>query len=195
MMKNYIQTLPQYQVCVCVKEPLNRLLTESIPPFRVNPPLDWPRVLTNRIWAHDTRDLVRKPDELLEDGLSSVLVWNTFKIEIPIVSQSGSVFPTSFRYVQQYTSTEDKRIGSSRTRKLRGKNLKKTGKTLFFPGTRGEERRGWETVVMSPKQTKWVKGTVGQGVSGKKAKVNQHARGQSVSEKSLATRTSKNVLR
>jgi hypothetical protein len=41
---------------------------ESIPPFRVNPPLDRLGGLTNRSWAHDTTDLVRKPGELLEDG-------------------------------------------------------------------------------------------------------------------------------
>jgi hypothetical protein len=47
---------------------------------------------------------------------------------------------------------------------------------------------------MPPKQTKQTKGTVGEGAAGKKAKVTQHAGGQSVNEKSLATRTSKNVF-
>ena len=64
-----------------VKEPLNQLLPEStmIPPFRVKPPLDRPVPFTNRRWVHDTRDLVHKPGQLLEDGLSSVFVCNTFK--------------------------------------------------------------------------------------------------------------------
>ena len=47
---------------------------------------------------------------------------------------------------------------------------------------------------MSPKQTKRAKGTVGEGAVGKKAKTTQHAGGQCVSEKSQATRTSKNVF-
>ena len=54
---------------------------------------------------------------------------------------------------------------------------------------------GRKTVVMSGKPTKRAKGSVGEGEAGKKAKVTQHADGQSVSEKSQATRTSKNVLR
>ena len=47
---------------------------------------------------------------------------------------------------------------------------------------------------MRPKQTKRATGTVGEGAAGKKAKATQHAGGQSVSEKSQATRTSKNVF-
>jgi len=47
---------------------------------------------------------------------------------------------------------------------------------------------------MPPKQTKRAKGTVGDGAAGKKTKATQHAGGQSVSEKSQATRTSKNVF-
>ena len=47
---------------------------------------------------------------------------------------------------------------------------------------------------MAPKQTKRATGTVGEGAAGKKAKATQHAGGQSVSEKSQATRTSKNVF-
>ncbi len=73
-------------------------------------------------------------------------------------SQSGSLFPTSSRYV---------------------KNPQKNWKTLL-------ERR--ETAVMSVKQTKRAKGTVGEGAAGKKAKTTQHAGGQSVSEKCQATR-------
>ncbi len=42
---------------------------------------------------------------------------------------------------------------------------------------------------MPPKQTKRATGTVGEGAAGKKAKATQHAGGQSVSEKSQATRT------
>ena len=80
MMKDCIQTFPQYKVCVCLKDPVDQLLTESIPLFRVNLPLDRPGVLTNRIWVHVTRDLVHKPDEILEDGLSSVFVCNTFNL-------------------------------------------------------------------------------------------------------------------
>ena len=48
-------------------------------------------------------------------------------------SKSGNLFPTSSRYVQQYVSAEDKRIGSSQTRTLGGgKILSKPGKKLFF---------------------------------------------------------------
>jgi hypothetical protein len=47
---------------------------------------------------------------------------------------------------------------------------------------------------MPAKQTKRATGTVGEGAAGKKAKATQHAGGQSVSEKSQATRTSKNVF-
>jgi hypothetical protein len=95
MMKGSIQTLPQDQVCVCVKKSLNQVLTESIPPFGVNPPLDRSGVIARRHWVYDTRDLVPKPDELLEDGLSSVLVWNTFKIEIPIDKKLLSTINTN----------------------------------------------------------------------------------------------------
>ena len=42
--------------------------------------------------------------------------------------------------------------------------------------------------------TKRAKGTVGEGEAGKKAKVTQHVGGQSVSEKSQDTRTSKNLF-
>ncbi len=38
------------------------------------------------------------------------------------------------------------------------------------------------------------KGSVGEGEAGKKAKATQHAGGQSVSEKSQTTRTSKNLF-
>ena len=38
-----------------------------------------PAPFTRRRWSHDTRDLVHKPDQLLEDGLSSAFVCNTFK--------------------------------------------------------------------------------------------------------------------
>ena len=48
--------------------------------------------------------------------------------------------------------------------------------------------------MIPPKQTSRATGTVGEGASGKKAKVTQHAGGQSVSEKSQVTRTSKNVF-
>ena len=41
---------------------------------------------------------------------------------------------------------------------------------------------------------KWAKGSVGEGEAGKKAKVTQDAGGQSVSEKSQTTRTSKNLV-
>ena len=47
---------------------------------------------------------------------------------------------------------------------------------------------------MPPKKTKRATGTVGEGVAGKKAKSTQHAGEKSVSEKSQATRTSKNVF-
>ncbi len=48
--------------------------------------------------------------------------------------------------------------------------------------------------MIPPKQTKRVTGTVGEGEPGKKTKVTHHAGGQSVSEKSQVTRTSKNVF-
>ena len=76
--------------------------------------------------------------------------------------------------------------GSPRTRK-RGKKILQTKNP-------NEETRkktnfhlkicGRETVVMPPKQTKRVTGTVGEGATGKKTKATQHADGQSVSEKS-----------
>ena len=47
---------------------------------------------------------------------------------------------------------------------------------------------------MPPKQTKRATGTVGEGAAGKKANETQHVGGQSVSEKSQTTRTSKNVF-
>ena len=47
---------------------------------------------------------------------------------------------------------------------------------------------------MPSKPTKRAKGSVGEGEAGKKAKATHHAGGQSVSEKSQATRTSKNVF-
>ncbi len=48
--------------------------------------------------------------------------------------------------------------------------------------------------MMSAKQTKRATGTVGEGATGKKSKATQHVGGQSVSEKSQTTRTSKNVF-
>ena len=51
--------------------------------------------------------------------------------------------------------------------------------------------RSRETVVMPAKR---AKGSVGEGKAGKKAKATQHAGGQSVSEKSQVTRTSKNLF-
>ena len=48
--------------------------------------------------------------------------------------------------------------------------------------------------MIPPKQTKRATGTVGEGAAGKKAKATQHSGGQSVSEKSQVTRTSKNVF-
>jgi hypothetical protein len=47
---------------------------------------------------------------------------------------------------------------------------------------------------MPPKQTKRAKESVREGEGGKKAKSTQDAGGQSVSEKSQVTRTSKNVF-
>ena len=48
--------------------------------------------------------------------------------------------------------------------------------------------------MIPPKQRKREKGTVGDGAAGKKAKATEQAGGQCVSEKSQATRTSKNVF-
>ena len=56
------------------------------------------------------------------------------------------------------------------------------------------KRLGWETVVIPTKPTKCVKGSVGEGEEGKKAKVTQHEGGQSVSEKSQVTRTSNKLF-
>ncbi len=50
------------------------------------------------------------------------------------------------------------------------------------------------SVVMPPKQTKRATGTVKEGAACKKAKATQHVGGQSVSEKSQTTRTSKNFF-
>ena len=47
---------------------------------------------------------------------------------------------------------------------------------------------------MPAKPTKRVKGSVGEGEVGKKVKVTHHTGGQSVSQKSQSTRTSKNVF-
>ena len=47
---------------------------------------------------------------------------------------------------------------------------------------------------MPAKKGKRAKGTVGDGAAGKKAKATEQAGGQCVSEKSQATRTSKNVF-
>ena len=47
---------------------------------------------------------------------------------------------------------------------------------------------------MPPKQTKRAIGTMGEGSTGKKAKATQLTGGQSVSQKSQVTRTSKNVF-
>ncbi len=44
---------------------------ELIPPFRVNPKLDWPTVITSRHWAHDTRYLVPEQVKVLEYGEGS----------------------------------------------------------------------------------------------------------------------------
>jgi hypothetical protein len=72
------------------------------------------------------------------------------------LSQSGSRFPTS-----------------SRTRKLGKKILKETNKlgNFFFRRPRGEQTRRQETVVIPADPTKRVKGSVGEGEVGKKAKV------------------------
>jgi hypothetical protein len=83
-------------------------------------------------------------------------------------------------------------IGSPRTRKLGKKILQKNKETR--KKTNFHEGRTQETVVMPPKKTKRATGTVGEGAAGKKAKATQHAGGQSVSEKSQAMRTSKNVF-
>jgi hypothetical protein len=60
-------------------------------------------------------------------------------------------------------------------------------KTLFSR-TRGEETRGRETVVMPSKQTKRVKGSVGEGESDKQVKTIKHLGGQGTD--SLTTITS-----
>ena len=82
---------------------------------------------------------------------------------------------------------EDKKLGSSRTRKLGEKNQ---GKTLFFQEHEGRNA----TAVMPAKKGKRVKGTVGDGAAGKKAKATEQVGGQCVSEKSQATRTSNNLF-
>ena len=69
------------------------------------------------------------------------------------------------------------------------RNLEK--KLFFCLRTRGEETRSRETVVIPAKR---AKGSVGEGETGKKAKATQYAGGQSVSEKSQVTRTSKNLF-
>jgi hypothetical protein len=85
-------------------------------------------------------------------------------------------------------------IGSPRTRKLGKKILKKQRNEEKNKFSRVKKRGTGKTVVIQPKQTKRVTGTVGEGAAGKKAKETQHAGGQSLSEKSQVTRTSKNVF-
>jgi hypothetical protein len=86
-------------------------------------------------------------------------------------------------------------IHPSRTRKLGKKILKKTKKqkTNFFVHClqNNVQQRGNGTVVILSKR---AKGIVGEGEAGKKAKATQHVGGQSVSQKSQVTRTSKNVF-
>ena len=53
------------------------------------------------------------------------------------------------------------------------------------------KKHGRETVVIPVNR---AKGSVGEGEAGKKGKVTQDTGGQSVSEKSQTTRTSKNVF-
>ena len=48
--------------------------------------------------------------------------------------------------------------------------------------------------MIPPKPTKRVKGSVGEGETGKKAKTTHDAGGQSLSEKSEVTRTSTNLF-
>jgi hypothetical protein len=80
------------------------------------------------------------------------------------LSQSGSLFPTSSRYVQQYASAEDKRIGSSRTTRLGKKILKKNKETTKKTHLNTRWRNaGRETDVMPAKPTKRAKGGVGEG--------------------------------
>jgi hypothetical protein len=65
-----------------------------------------------------------------------------------------------------YSSTHRQRLGSSRTRKLGGKILKKRKypqkNSFFFRGEQNTET-DWETVVMPAKATKRAKGSVGEG--------------------------------
>ncbi len=56
------------------------------------------------------------------------------------------------------------------------------------------KKRGAGDCCDDAKQTKRATGTVGEGAEGKKAKATHHPGGQSVSEKSQDTRTSKNVF-
>ncbi len=56
------------------------------------------------------------------------------------------------------------------------------------------KKRGEGDCCDDTKAEKRVKGSVGEGETGKKAKTTQDAGGQSVSEKSQVTRTSKNLF-
>jgi hypothetical protein len=68
--------------------------------------------------------------------------------------------------------------------KKRGDDVKKRGVSR----ARREETRSQTGRLLMPE--KRAKGSVAEGEAGKKAKATQHAGGQSVSEKSQATRTS-----
>ncbi len=64
---------------MCARKSFSTNFWWRFPPFRVNPSLDRPTVITCRRWAHDTRDLVREPGNLLEYGQSGTFVGHTFK--------------------------------------------------------------------------------------------------------------------
>ena len=84
-------------------------------------------------------------------------------------------------------------IGSPRTRKLGKKILQKNKETRGKKQIFTREERGTGDCCDAA-QTDKATGTVGEGAAGKKAKATQYAGGQSVSEKSQVTRTSKNVF-
>ena len=106
-------------------------------------------------------------------------------------SQSGRLFPASSQCLQQNASAEvtipaNLKLGTQKSSK-KERNLKKStvNKT---------PKADWETVVMPAKPTKRAKGSVREGEAGKKAKATQQEPcGKFVSEKSQATRTSKNL--
>ena len=112
-------------------------------------------------------------------------------------SQSGNVFPTSTRCLIAYNSRSAE-LGSSRTRKLEKKSLKKNWgkkKKTFFWGAKSHQSRSSERLTSCVLiTTQHCKGSVWDSEPGKKAKATLQSGGKSVSDKSQTTHT-RRILR